>query len=115
MNALEQEDSGLYESAFYFYLFEVYNTLFLEYLILFSYDCASSLVRGPILVGILEMPQLNLEYSNIVLMIYKQIVLFAGIGMLFMIGLDSTRRYILPPEWAKASKVSSTVKESTTP
>jgi len=45
------------------------------------------------------MTHYNLEYTNIVLMIYKQLVVFVGVILLFMFGMDSARQHILPAEW----------------
>jgi amino acid transporter len=41
----------------------------------------------------------NFETSNIVLMIYKQLVIIIGIILLFLFGIDTARNYILPIEW----------------
>jgi len=41
----------------------------------------------------------NFEQSNVVLMIYKQVVLVVGIILLFLFGIDTARNYILPNEW----------------
>jgi len=45
------------------------------------------------------MVKYNLEYTNIVLMVYKQLVIFVGIILLFMFGIDSARQHILPTAW----------------
>ena len=45
------------------------------------------------------MSKYNLQYTNIVLMVYKQLVMFLGVVMLFMFGVDSSRQHILPSEW----------------
>jgi hypothetical protein len=45
----------------------------------------------------------NFETSNVILMIYKQLVLFIGIVLLFLFGMDSARHYILPPQWRESS------------
>jgi hypothetical protein len=45
------------------------------------------------------MTNYKLEYTNIVLMVYKQMVLFIGVLLLFMFGIDSARQHILPSEW----------------
>jgi hypothetical protein len=39
------------------------------------------------------------ENSNVILMIYKQIVIVVGIILLFLFGMDTARNYILPIEW----------------
>jgi len=41
----------------------------------------------------------NFEQSNVILMIYKQIVIVVGIILLFLVGIDTARNYILPKEW----------------
>jgi len=46
------------------------------------------------------------ENSNVILMIYKQIVIVVGIILLFLFGMDTARNYILPIEW-KETKGSS--------
>jgi hypothetical protein len=46
------------------------------------------------------------EKSNVILMIYKQIVVVVGIILLFLFGIDTARNYILPLEW-KETKGSS--------
>jgi len=45
------------------------------------------------------MASYNFETSNVILMIYKQVVIFLGILLLFLFGMDSARHYILPVEW----------------
>ena len=51
----------------------------------------------------------NFEQSNVILMIYKQIVLMVGIILLFLVGIDTARNYILPPQWkVEGPKVQST-------
>jgi hypothetical protein len=45
----------------------------------------------------------NFEQSNVVLMIYKQVVLVVGIILLFLFGIDTARTYILPKEWKGAA------------
>ena len=39
------------------------------------------------------------EKSNVILMIYKQIVIAVGLILLFLFGIDTARNYILPLEW----------------
>jgi len=45
----------------------------------------------------------NFEQSNVVLMIYKQVVIVVGIILLFLFGIDTARNYILPKEWKGAA------------
>ena len=45
------------------------------------------------------MVKYNLEYTNIVLMVYKQFAILVGIVLLFMFGIDSARQHILPTAW----------------
>ena len=49
----------------------------------------------------------NFEQSNVVLMIYKQVVIVVGIILLFLFGIDTARTYILPKEW-KSTNTNST-------
>jgi hypothetical protein len=39
------------------------------------------------------------EKSNVIMMIYKQIVIAVGLILLFLFGIDTARNYILPIEW----------------
>ena len=52
------------------------------------------------------------ENSNVILMIYKQIVIVVGIILLFLFGIDTARNYILPLEWKE--KVANTAPMSVT-
>jgi hypothetical protein len=50
------------------------------------------------------------ENSNVILMIYKQIVVVVGIILLFLFGIDTARNYILPIEWKGAKGSSNSAK-----
>jgi hypothetical protein len=53
------------------------------------------------------MASYNFETSNVILMIYKQVVIFLGILFLFLFGMDSARHYILPVQWREPAKTNS--------